>query len=84
MDLRGKTAVVTGGARGMGRAYRERLAIRGADVVIVDRIPDDAHKLAETMLGSGRKMAVVADVSEPIQIDAVAKSVKGGFTRSGA
>lgn len=36
MKLMGKTAVVTGAARGLGRAYALRLASLGADVVIID------------------------------------------------
>src|ERR1700679_1859584 len=37
MRLEGQVALVTGSARGLGRAYALRLARLGADVVIVDR-----------------------------------------------
>ena len=36
MEIRGKTAVVTGGARGIGQAIAERLADEGADVLVAD------------------------------------------------
>ena len=53
MKLNGKTAVVTGGERGIGRAYCERLAKAGANVVVVDI--DDASKLVAELEGSGEK-----------------------------
>jgi NAD(P)-dependent dehydrogenase (short-subunit alcohol dehydrogenase family) len=69
MNLSGKTAVVTGGARGIGRAYCERLAADGANVVIIDRIDDgEADELCKGLPGAGEKTAIAADVSEPDQI----------------
>lgn len=79
MNLSGKTAVVTGGARGIGRAYCERLAADGANVVVIDRNEGDTHKLSETLQGQGETMAIAADVSEPNQIAAASKAVMERF-----
>jgi len=42
--LEGRTALVTGGARGIGRAIREAYVREGADVVIAD-LPEDERKV---------------------------------------
>ncbi len=47
--LDGKTAVVTGAARGLGKAMAEGLVEAGADLVIPDIEIDEAHETAETM-----------------------------------
>jgi meso-butanediol dehydrogenase / (S,S)-butanediol dehydrogenase / diacetyl reductase len=53
-DLDGRVAVVTGGARGIGRAIVDALAVRGADVVVADLDPDMA----------GAEEAVRVDVTD--------------------
>ncbi|MFE9924559.1 SDR family NAD(P)-dependent oxidoreductase [Streptomyces sp. NPDC005774] len=50
MEIRGKKAVVFGGASGMGRASVELLAARGADVAVLDR-PTSAGAEVATALG---------------------------------
>ena len=47
IDLKGKVALVTGSARGIGRSVAEKLAEAGADIVIADLMEDDAKKTAD-------------------------------------
>jgi 3-oxoacyl-[acyl-carrier protein] reductase len=67
IDLSGKSAVVTGGSRGIGRAIVQRLARQGADVCFSYRA--NAAAAAETareVEGLGRQaLQVEADVSQP-------------------
>ncbi len=59
-SLEGRVAVVTGGARGIGRAIVEKLAGLGADVVIADMLVDLAEKSAgEIQQLTGRKIIPV-------------------------
>jgi 3-hydroxybutyrate dehydrogenase len=58
--LDGRTALVTGGARGIGRACAQRLARAGATVTIVDREADEATAVAAEIGG----VAVIADLSD--------------------
>lgn len=79
MSLEGKTAVVTGGGRGIGRAYCERLAADGANVFVIDK--DDATSFAEALSGLGKKMALACDVGDPAQIEQAAAAVLSRFDR---
>ena len=64
-NLEGRTAIVTGGSRGIGKALAEGLAAHGADVAIVVRSTvDRAEAVANDIRASGRKaMVIKADVS---------------------
>jgi 3-hydroxybutyrate dehydrogenase len=66
LDLTGRTALVTGGASGIGRACATRLAAAGAAVVLVDR--DDAVKDVAATLGGA---ALVADLADLDGLDAL-------------
>lgn len=58
-----KVAVVTGGANGIGRAVVDKLWADGCAVAILDREPDSAAAVVET-LGADRALAVPTDVSD--------------------
>jgi 3-oxoacyl-[acyl-carrier protein] reductase len=75
-ELRGRTALVTGGARDMGRAIALELGRRGADVVIGYGASAAAAEetLAALTASGGRALAVAADVREPAELHALAAS----------
>jgi NAD(P)-dependent dehydrogenase (short-subunit alcohol dehydrogenase family) len=79
-DLRGKVAVVTGGASGIGRAMAERFAAEGMSLVLAD-VEEAALDLAAKELGDGgaQALAVPTDVSQPAQVEALAAAARQRF-----
>jgi meso-butanediol dehydrogenase / (S,S)-butanediol dehydrogenase / diacetyl reductase len=66
-DLDGRVAVVTGGARGIGRAIVDALAARGANVVVADLDPDmagDAEAVRVDVTDEGSVRDLMRDVIE--------------------
>jgi 3-oxoacyl-[acyl-carrier protein] reductase len=81
IDLNGKSALVTGGSRGIGKAIALRLATQGADVAFSYRGNEAAAKdtVAE-IEGLGRKaLAVQADVSDADAAEGVVKAALDAF-----
>jgi NAD(P)-dependent dehydrogenase (short-subunit alcohol dehydrogenase family) len=75
-DLSGRTAVVTGGSRGIGRAVAHGLADAGADVAPLSRSRDDVAAVAEELEARGAESPVVTcDVSDPDDVAAAFDSV---------
>jgi 2-hydroxycyclohexanecarboxyl-CoA dehydrogenase len=70
MNLRGKTALVTGGGRGIGRAISLALAQEGAQVAVLDILGDNAAAVAREIEAMGIKaLALTADLTKRAQVD---------------
>ena len=76
-DLSGRTALVTGGSRGIGRAACLGLARCGADVVVHYHLAADrAEEVADEIRSLGRRASTVsADVTEPGEVAAMFRGV---------
>jgi NAD(P)-dependent dehydrogenase (short-subunit alcohol dehydrogenase family) len=76
-SLEGRSAIVTGGARGIGAAIAAVLAMRGASVTIVDIDGAEAAAAAERMVDAGRAVVSRAcDLTDGEQIAAFAASLE--------
>ena len=80
MSLNGKVAIVTGGSRGIGRAYVEGLADQGAAVLIADLLEAEGEATAEAIRVKGQKAAFhKTDVSSLEGTEAMAKAAIDAF-----
>jgi 3-oxoacyl-[acyl-carrier protein] reductase len=81
MRLQGKSAIVTGSGRGIGRAIAIKYAEEGADVLVnYTKRPDTANETAEEIRKLGRKAVVVkADVANKEDVDNMVKAAISEF-----
>jgi NAD(P)-dependent dehydrogenase (short-subunit alcohol dehydrogenase family) len=78
MEIKGKKAIVFGGASGMGRASAELLAARGADVAVVDRPGSGGDEVASALGGTFHE-ADVTDFAGTEAVIAAAVEELGGL-----
>ena len=76
-QLDGKVAIITGGARGMGKAHVKRFVAEGAKVVFGDLLEEEGTKLAAELGDDARFMRM--DVTKPEDWDAVVQLATGTF-----
>jgi len=81
MTFQGRTAIVTGAARGIGRAICLELARQGCDIAFnYTRSVDQAATLVSELTGLGRKVkAFTASVSDPAAAESMVAEVKAEF-----
>lgn len=76
MELAGQVAVVTGAARGIGRAIAQTLAGMGAHVVIADLQEAEAESVAQALRDDGLlATSAFVDVAEPTSVEAMVEQV---------
>ena len=80
--LDGKTALVTGGGSGIGRATAVAFAREGARVAVCDRVEEGARGTVETINGQGgQAIAIAVDVVSGDQVAAMVERVVSSFGR---
>ena len=81
-DLTGKSAIITGSSRGIGRAIAERLAEHGANVVISSRKAgpcDEAAAEINARYGEGRAIAVPANIASREDLQRLVDETNAAF-----
>jgi NAD(P)-dependent dehydrogenase (short-subunit alcohol dehydrogenase family) len=81
MDISGKTALVTGATRGIGRATAHALVGAGMNVVLTARNGEEAGRVARelTQAGPGRAMGLACDVRDLTSVEGVVNVTLGEF-----
>jgi short-subunit dehydrogenase len=75
-DFTQKTAVITGGASGIGLAIAEELSQRGCDLALVDCRPDRLQAAQQQLAGTGRRITThECDVGEFAQVAMVCEAI---------
>jgi 3-oxoacyl-[acyl-carrier protein] reductase len=79
MNLFGKVAIVTGAARGLGRAYAQKLFEMGCNVVAADI--EDVQETIDSLYGAGKSLGCRLDVADPESVQAMVDATVDRFGR---
>src|SRR5579875_724943 len=83
LELGGKTAIITGGSRGIGKAVAHALAREGAQVALIARDLPVAKRSAEEIAGSSHQKAAAyaADTGDDAAVESTIERIAGEFGR---
>jgi len=82
MKLEGRVAIITGAARGIGKAIALLFAREGANPVIVDIDLDGAKKVSEELNSMGRdSIALRVDISKIMEVEEMTKEIVKKYNR---
>ena len=81
MDFNGKTALITGAARGIGKTIALQLAAQGADIAFTD-LSDEVEVVKSEIESQGRRcLAFRTNVTDGEAVDAMVKEIVGAWER---
>ena len=75
--LNGKTAVITGGAKGLGRSIAEKFYEEGCEIIICDVLSSEAHKVATNLKGKSFDL----DVSDSKQVSSIFNDINNLYDK---
>ena len=75
--LNGKTAVITGGAKGLGRSIAEKFYEEGCEIIICDVLSSEAHKVAKNLKGKSYDL----DVSDSKQVSIIFNDINNLYNK---
>ena len=82
IDLKGKNVVITGAARGLGRAYAEACCAAGARVAVADILEEEGRKTTVSLsAGGGDATFVPVDLADPVSVEAMGNSIGNAWGR---
>ena len=81
-DFRGKTVLITGGARGLGLVLAREFAAQGAHLVLCSRSAHELERAREELSGRGAQvLALPCDVGDQSQVDVLVREARDRFGR---
>ena len=75
--LNGKIAVITGGAKGLGRSIAEKFYEEGCEIIICDVLSSEAHKVAKNLKGKSFEL----DVSDSKKVSSIFNDINNLYNK---